>query len=180
MDYSILKSLHIIFVVSWFAGLFYLPRLLVYHAEAQSKEPNEKAILSAQFSKMEKLLFNAIMIPAMFLTWITGLTLIYLAWWDSFASHTWLHLKLAFVIGITIYHFVCRHFIHQFQNEKFSISGPQLRMFNEIATILLVAVVFLVVAKNTLDMIYGLVGFVIFAIVIMAAVKIVRKYRTNA
>ena len=180
MDYSILKSLHIIFVVSWFAGLFYLPRLLVYHAEAQSKKPNEKAILSAQFSKMEKLLFNAIMIPAMFLTWITGLILIYLAWWDSFASHTWLHLKLSFVVGITIYHFVCRHFIRQFQQGNFIISGPQLRMFNEIATILLVAVVFLVVAKNTLDMIYGLVGFVIFAIVIMAAVKIVRKYRTNA
>ncbi|WP_395784868.1 CopD family protein [Aquirufa sp.] len=180
MDYSILKSLHIIFVVSWFAGLFYLPRLLVYHAEAQSKEPNEKAILSAQFSKMEKLLFNAIMIPAMFLTWITGLILIYLAWWDSFSSHTWLHLKLSFVVGITIYHFVCRHFIRQFQQGNFIISGPQLRMFNEIATILLVAVVFLVVAKNTLDMIYGLVGFVIFAIVIMTAVKIVRKYRTNA
>jgi putative membrane protein len=180
MDYSILKSLHIIFVVSWFAGLFYLPRLLVYHAEAQSKEPNEKAILSAQFSKMEKLLFNAIMIPAMFLTWITGLILIYLAWWDSFSSHTWLHLKLSFVVGITIYHFVCRHFIRQFQQGNFIISGPKLRMFNEIATILLVAVVFLVVAKNTLDMIYGLVGFVIFAIVIMAAVKIVRKYRTNA
>lgn len=180
MDYSILKSLHIIFVISWFAGLFYLPRLLVYHAEAQSKEPNEKAILSAQFSKMEKLLFNAIMIPAMFLTWITGLSMIYLTWWDSFGSHTWLHLKLTFVVGITIYHFVCRHFILQFKQENFIISGPQLRLFNEIATILLVAVVFLVVAKNTLDMVYGLLGFVIFAIVIMAAVKVVKKYRTNA
>lgn len=180
MDYSILKSLHIIFVISWFAGLFYLPRLLVYHAEAQSKESNEKAILSAQFSKMEKLLFNAIMIPAMFLTWITGLSLIYLSWWDSFGSHTWLHLKLAFVVGITIYHFICRHFIRQFQQGNFIISGPQLRLFNEIATILLVAIVFLVVAKNTLDMVYGLVGFVIFAIVIMAAVKVVRKYRFNA
>ncbi len=180
MDYSILKSLHIIFVVSWFAGLFYLPRLLVYHAEAQDKDENEKAILSAQFSKMEKLLFNAIMIPAMFLTWITGLSLIYISWWDSFASHSWLHLKLAFVVGITIYHFVCRHIIRQFQLSNFIISGPQLRLFNEIATILLVAVVFLVVAKNTLDMVYGLVGFIVFAIVIMAAVKIVRKYRTNS
>lgn len=180
MDYSILKSLHIIFVISWFAGLFYLPRLLVYHAEAQSKEPNEKAILSVQFSKMEKLLFNAIMIPAMFLTWITGLSLIYLSWWDSFAAHTWLHLKLAFVVGITIYHFVCRHFIRQFQQGKFIISGPQLRLFNEIATILLVAVVFLVVTKNTTDLTQILLGFVIFAIVIMAAVKVVRKYRSNA
>ncbi len=180
MDYSILKSLHIIFVISWFAGLFYLPRLLVYHDEAQEKEANEKAILSAQFSKMEKLLFNAIMIPAMFLTWITGLSLIYLSWWDSFASHAWLHLKLAFVVGITIYHFVCRHFIRQFQKENFLISGSQLRLFNEIATILLVAVVFLVVTKNTTDLTQILLGFVIFAIVIMAAVKVVKKYRSNA
>jgi putative membrane protein len=84
------------------------------------------------------------------------------------------------VLGITIYHFVCRHFILQFKQGNFIISGPQLRLFNEIATILLVAVVFLVVAKNTLDMVYGLVGFVVFAIVIMAAVKVVKKYRTNA
>ncbi len=84
MNYELLKSLHIIFVVSWFAGLFYLPRLLVYHAEAQDKTSQEKEILSAQFEKMEKVLFNAIMIPAMFLTWITGLSLIYSAWLDSF------------------------------------------------------------------------------------------------
>jgi putative membrane protein len=180
IDYSVVKSLHIIFVISWFAGLFYLPRLLVYHAEAQDKEAIEKAILSTQFIKMEKLLFNAIMIPAMFLTWITGLSLLYVAWLDTFASHTWLHIKLAFVVGITIYHFVCRYFIKQFQQGNFIISGPQLRLFNEIATILLVAIVFLVVAKNSLDMLYGLIGFVVFAIVIMAAVKVVKKYRSNA
>ena len=68
MSYTVLKSIHIIFVVSWFAGLFYLPRLLVYHAESQAKEEPEKGILSKQFEKMEKILFNAIMIPAMFLT----------------------------------------------------------------------------------------------------------------
>ena len=180
MDYNFLKSLHIIFVVSWFAGLFYLPRLLVYHVEAQDKDAQAKEILSKQFEKMEKLLFNAIMIPAMFLTWITGLSMIYLTWWDSFGSHTWLHLKLSFVVGITIYHFVCRHLILKFRASEFILTGGQLRLFNEIATILLVAVVFLVIAKNTFDMLIGMGGFIIFAIVIMAAVTIVKKIRSNA
>lgn len=180
MDYNFLKSLHIIFVVSWFAGLFYLPRLLVYHVEAQDKDAQAKEILSKQFEKMEKLLFNAIMIPAMFLTWITGLSMIYLTWWDSFGSHTWLHLKLCFVVGITIYHFVCRYLIRKFRASEFILTGGQLRLFNEIATILLVAVVFLVIAKNTFDMLMGMGGFIIFAIVIMAAVTIVKKIRSNA
>jgi putative membrane protein len=180
MDYNFLKSLHIIFVVSWFAGLFYLPRLLVYHAEAQEQDAQTREILSKQFEKMEKLLFNAIMIPAMFLTWITGLTMIYLTWWDSFGSHTWLHLKLAFVVGITIYHFVCRYLIRKFRSGEFILTGNQLRLFNEIATILLVAIVFIVIAKNTFDMLLGMGGFIIFAIVIMAAVTIVKKIRTNA
>ncbi len=180
MDYNFLKSLHIIFVVSWFAGLFYLPRLLVYHVEAQEKDEQEKAILSKQFEKMEKLLFNAIMIPAMWLTWITGLSMVYLNWWDNFQTHTWLHLKLAFVLGITIYHFVCRHLIRKFRTSEFILSGGQLRLFNEIATILLVAVVFLVIAKNTFDMVIGIGGFIAFAVVIMAAVQVVKKFRTNA
>ena len=148
MSYTVLKSIHIIFVVSWFAGLFYLPRLLVYHAEAQAKTEPEKGILSKQFEKMEKILFNAIMIPAMFLTWITGLSLIYVAWLSSFATQGWLHLKLGFVVAITVYHFVCRYLILQFRKGNFILSGTQLRLYNEIATILLVAVVFLVVAKK--------------------------------
>jgi putative membrane protein len=180
MDYNFLKSLHIIFVVSWFAGLFYLPRLLVYHVEAQDKDVQAKEILSKQFEKMEKLLFNAIMIPAMWLTWLTGISMIYITWWDNFQAHTWLHLKLTFVVGITIYHFVCRHLIRKFRASEFILSGGQLRLFNEIATILLVAVVFLVIAKNTFDMLMGMGGFIIFAIVIMAAVTIVKKIRSNA
>ena len=180
MDYNFLKSLHIIFVVSWFAGLFYLPRLLVHHVEAQDKAAQAREILSKQFEKMEKLLFNAIMIPAMWLTWLTGLSMIYLTWWDNFQAHTWLHLKLAFVIGITIYHFVCRYLIRKFRASEFILTGGQLRLFNEIATILLVAVVFLVIAKNTFDMLMGMGGFIIFAIVIMAAVTIVKKIRSNA
>ena len=121
--YQTLKSVHIILVTSWFAGLFYLPRLLVYHAEAQDKPELEKTILSKQFEKMEKILFNAIMIPAFWLTWISGISLIYLVWWDSFGQQPWLHLKLAFVVCITIYHFYCRHLIRSFRNQNFILSG---------------------------------------------------------
>ncbi len=106
--------------------------------------------------------------------------MVYLNWWDNFQTHTWLHLKLAFVLGITIYHFVCRHLIRKFRTSEFILSGGQLRLFNEIATILLVAVVFLVIAKNTFDMVIGIGGFIAFAVVIMAAVQLVKKFRTNA
>jgi len=177
MSYEVLKSLHIIFVISWFAGLFYLPRLLVYHVEAQDKSEVERAVLSAQFEKMEKLLFNAIMVPAMILTWITGLSLIYTVYWEGFSAFTWLHLKLGFVVCITIYHFYCRYVIQQFRAKNFIHSGSFLRLFNEIATILLVAVVFLVVGKNTIDWVYGLVGFILFAILIIAAVKTAKKVK---
>lgn len=177
MEYSIIKALHIIFVVSWFAGLFYLPRLLVYHAEAQSKTDPEKTILTKQFEKMEKILFNAIMIPAMILTWATGLIMVYLNWLDQFGQHTWLHLKLGFVFLITIYHFYNRYIILEFRKGNFIYSGNFLRFFNEIATILLVAVVFLVVQKNSTDFLYSIAGFILFGILIMLAVKIAKKLR---
>jgi len=177
MSYEVLKSLHIIFVISWFAGLFYLPRLLVYHVEAQDKSEVERAVLSAQFEKMEKLLFNAIMVPAMILTWITGLSLIYTVYWEGFSAFTWLHLKLGFVVCITIYHFYSRYVIKQFRQKNFIHNSSFLRLFNEIATILLVAVVFLVVGKNSLDWAYGLVGFILFAILIIAAVKTAKKVK---
>ncbi len=177
MDYSIVKSLHIIFVVSWFAGLFYLPRLLIYHVEAQDKNLDEKSILSKQFEKMEKLLFNAIMIPAMILTWLTGLWLIYLGWLDSFSLQIWLHIKLGLVVLITIYHFYCRYIILKFKKGEFIFSSNFLRLYNEIATILLVGVVFLVVQKKTEGLFYSIGGFILFGVIILLAVKLVKRIR---
>ncbi|MFD1816915.1 protoporphyrinogen oxidase HemJ [Pseudarcicella hirudinis] len=177
MTYEHIKAIHIIFVVSWFAGLFYLPRLFVYHTEANSKPEPEKKVIQEQFQKMEKILFNAIMVPAMWLTLISGSTLVYLTWWDSFAQHSWLHLKLSFVVCLVIYHFFCRKLIAELREDKFRFSGFQLRLFNEVATILLFAIVFLVVLKNTLDWIWGVAGLLAFAIIIMTAVKVVKSFR---
>lgn len=175
--YNHIKAIHIIFVTSWFAGLFYLPRLFVYHTEANIKPDLERSIIQEQFKKMEKILFNAIMIPAMWLTVISGMIMVYLSWWDSFAAHGWLHLKLGFVIGLIIYHFYCRKLIIELRQDKFRFSGFQLRLFNEIATIFLFAIVFLVVLKNSVDWIWGIVGLLIFALVIMSAVRIVKRIR---
>lgn len=175
--YNHIKAVHIIFVTSWFAGLFYLPRLFVYHTEANEKPDLERSIIQEQFKKMEKILFNAIMVPAMWLTVVSGITLVYLIWWDSFAAYGWLHLKLGFVIGLIIYHFYCRKLILELRQNKFRLSGFQLRLFNEIATIFLFAIVFLVVLQNSVDWIWGIVGLLTFAIVIMLAVRIVKRIR---
>lgn len=175
--YNHIKAVHIIFVTSWFAGLFYLPRLFVYHTEANEKSDLERSIIQEQFKKMEKILFNAIMVPAMWFTVVSGITLVYLTWWDSFAAYGWLHLKLGFVIGLIIYHFYCRKLIMELRQDKFRFSGLQLRLFNEIATIFLFAIVFLVVLKNSVDWIWGIVGLLTFAIVIMLAVRVVKRIR---
>jgi len=177
MNYEHVKAIHIIFVTSWFAGLFYLPRLLVYHTEANSKPAMERDILQKEYLRMEKVLFNAIMIPAMWLTVISGITLVYWTWWDSFAAHGWLHIKLLFVLGLIIYHFYCRKLILELRQNKFRFSGFQLRLFNEIATIFLFAIVFLVVLKNSVDWIWGLAGLLVFALVILSAVRIVKWIR---
>lgn len=179
MTYEHIKAIHIIFVTSWFAGLFYLPRLLAYHTEVNDKPPFERNILQKEYKRMEKILFNAIMIPAMWLTIISGITLVYWTWWDSFATHNWLHIKLLFVLGLIIYHFYCRKLILELRQNRFRFSGFQLRLYNEIATIFLFAIVFLVVLKNTVDWIWGLFGLLTFAIVIMLAVRIVKRIREN-
>ncbi|WP_044172673.1 CopD family protein [Flectobacillus major] len=177
MDYNHIKAIHIIFVVSWFAGLFYLPRLFVYHTEANDKPDLERKIIQEQFQKMEKILFNAIMIPAMWLTLLTGATMVYWSWWDTFSVHGWLHLKLGFVAVLLLYHLVCRQIIKELRVNKFRFTGFQLRLYNEIATILLFAIVFLVVLKNTVDWLWGIAGLMIFAVLIMSAVKIVKSIR---
>ena len=175
MDYNHIKALHIIFMVAWFAGLFYLPRLLVYHTEANDKPEPDRGILLKEYTKNEKLLFNAIMVPGLFLTLILGIWMILLL--PSWLEQSWMHLKLGFVVLLVAYHLHCRTIIIEVRKEKFRYTSLQLRLFNEVATIILFAVVFLVVLKNSIDFLYALVGLIIFAVLIMSAVRIVKKIR---
>ncbi len=175
MDYLHFKAIHIIFVVSWFAGLFYLPRLLVYHREAQDKPEPEASILKGALQKYEVLLYKAIMMPAMIFALFSGGYMVYLN--PILLSQNWMILKLVFVACVIFFHFFCRKIMAEFAVSKFRYSSFQLRLWNEVATILLFAIVFLVVLKNTIDWLWAILALAIFSIIIMTAVKIVKAKR---
>jgi putative membrane protein len=131
------KSLHIIFMVTWFAGLFYLPRLFVYHALTHDREGNDR------FKVMERKLFYGIMTPGALLTIATGLWL-----WIGFGvSGGWLHAKLVFVAILIAYHLWCGKLLADFRNDRNRHSHVWYRWFNEFPVLILVAVVFLVVMR---------------------------------
>ncbi|HET8828726.1 MAG TPA: CopD family protein [Pelobium sp.] len=173
--YRYILAIHIIFVVSWMAGLFYIVRLFIYHTEANEKPEQERVILQKQFQLMESKLWNIITTPAMLLSVCAGLAMLYL---NPYLLHTdWMWVKLVFVAGLLIYHFMCAGIIRQLKDGRFWMTSTQLRLWNELATIFLVAIVFTVILKNAVDWIYGLTGLVIFAVVIMMAVKVYKKSR---
>lgn len=175
MSYTVLKALHIIFMVSWFAGLFYIVRLFIYHTEAQEKSPQEKEILSTQFKIMERKLWWIITTPAMILTVVFGTWMLIEN--PALLKMGWMHIKLTFVALLLVYHFVCQKIMHKLDKNHFSWSSNQLRLWNEVATLALVAIVFLVIMKSSLNWIYGTVGFFAVAVALMIAIKIYKRYR---
>jgi putative membrane protein len=120
-------------------------------------------------------LWNIITTPAMLLAVLAGLGMIYLN--PSLLAMDWMLVKLGFVLGLLVYHFLCQRIIGQLKNGIFHWTSTQLRVWNEVATIFLVAIVFTVVLKSTIDWIYGLIGLILFSIIIMSAVKIYKFYR---
>ncbi|MDR6940371.1 protoporphyrinogen oxidase HemJ [Mucilaginibacter pocheonensis] len=175
--YQYVLAIHIIFVVCWMAGLFYSVRLFIYHTEAQDKPEPDRKILSEQFTIMERKLWNIITIPSMILTVAAGITMLILRpVWLQFG---WMHIKLTFVVILGIYHHMCQNKIKQMANGVFKWTSIQLRLWNELATILLFAIVFLVVLKSSLNWIFGVTGLVALAVILMIAVKIYKRYRTK-
>ena len=139
--YLTLKALHLIAVISWMAGLLYLPRIFVYHAE-KSSEIN----VSEVFKTMEFKLYNYIMMPAMILSWIFGLLLISSIGFDQLFNY-WLILKLVFVIILSFYHFFLGTCLNKFRRNENKFSSKFYRVFNEIPTLLLILIIFVVVFK---------------------------------
>ena len=174
MTYLYIKSIHIIFVVSWMAGLFYIVRLFIYHTEANEKPKEERLTLQRQFAIMEHKLWYIITTPAMFLTLASGTYLMIAAKWYQ---QDWMLVKLGFVFGLLVYHFICQRIINQLKTEKFQWSSIQLRIWNEVATLFLVAIVFTVILKSTMDWLYGLIGLILFATIIMSAVRLYKFLR---
>jgi putative membrane protein len=137
MVFNILKTIHIFSVIAWMAGLLYLPRIFVYHADENIKKET-----SETFKIMEKKLFNIIMMPAFIFTWISGLSMLYYIGLDF-----WLFMKIFFVLLLTIYHFICRKLLLSFANDNNKIKSKFFRITNEIPAFILILIIILVVFK---------------------------------
>jgi len=173
--YLYVKALHIIFIVTWFSGMFYIVRLFIYNTEAGEKGNTEKEILRKQFNIMIRRLWLGITWPSAILTIIFGGWVAYLMG----AVPTWLWIKLGLVAILYAYHFTLHRIYADELKGIFRYSSQQLRIWNEVATILLVAIVMLVVVKQNISLLWGLVGLALFIILIMSAISIYKILRSS-
>lgn len=177
MIYLYAKAVHIIFVICWMAGLFYMPRLFIYHTEAKDKGVEAYAILHKQFTIMENRLWWVITTPAMYVTIASALVMLHFN--PALLSMGWMQFKLAFVVGLIFYHFKSQQIMYRLRDEKSTWTSVQLRMWNEVSTIILFAIVFLVILKSTLNWIFGVLGLLGLAILLMVLIKLYKKYRQS-
>jgi len=177
MEYNYVKALHIIFVVSWFSALFYIVRLFIYAREAQDKEPEARSVLTVQLQLMQKRLWYFIGWPAMILSLVFGLWMLILN--PALLTQPWMWLKLIAVGLLMLYHLECQRILKQQKQGVYKLSSFKLRLFNELATVFLVSIVFLVVLKSTSGFIWGTLGLFVFAAVLMGSVMLIRKRNKN-
>jgi putative membrane protein len=170
-----IKALHVIFVVTWFSGLFYVVRLFIYNQEAQEKPEEEKNVLQKQFGIMIKRLWIGITWPSCILSLIFGIWLLF--FYDTIP--VWLWIKLGFVTGLLLYH-ISLHFLYMQQSKKiFRYSSLQLRVWNELATIFLVAIIMLAVVRTGLGIILGISGLLALSVLLLSGIKIYKYYRSE-
>jgi protoporphyrinogen IX oxidase len=178
--YFYIKALHIIFVVTWFSGLFYIVRLFVYNREAADLAEPGRSILQKQFGIMIKRLWLGITWPSAILTLVLGMFTMFNGHWDKVLLNVegrWLLIKLCFVICLYIYHFTLHSIYRQQLKGIFRYSSQQLRIWNEVATIFLVAIVILATVKQTLSFLWALIGLAGFVIILMTAIRIYKRFR---
>ena len=173
--YNYIKSLHLIFVITWFAGLFYIVRLFVYQIEANEKPSPEREILLKQYKIMTYRLWYIITWPSAVLATIFALWLLHLM--PEWLAMPWMQVKLGFVVLLCAYHFKCHQIYKELQNNEFKYSSNFMRLWNEGATIILFAVVFLVILKNAVNWIYGVIGIILFSVLIMLGFKFYKRIR---
>ena len=180
--YEYLKALHIIFVVTWFAGMFYIPRLFIYATEAGEKPPAECNILRSQFAVMMKRLWYGITWPSAILTLVFGPTVMFYNGWHNILLQPegkWLLIKLVFVVFLYAYHFSLHAIFKQEIRGIYKYTSQQLRIWNEVATIFLVAIVTLAVVKQSDSFLWSLGGLTGFIIVLMSAIRIYKIIRSK-
>lgn len=175
--YNYIKSLHLIFVITWFAGLFYIVRLFVYHIEANDKPSPDKEILIKQYKLMAYRLWYIITWPSAVLATLFAITLLFIM--PGWLQQPWMHVKLGFVFLLILYHLKCHSMFRQLQRDEVKHTSNFMRLWNEGATIILFAVVFLVILKNAVNWIYGVAGILLFSILIMLGFKFYKRVRAK-
>ena len=169
------KALHIIGVIVWFSGLFYLVRLFIYHEESRSMEDELKIAFNNQYTLMEKRLANIITTPGMILALSMAICMVIMQ--PSWLSEKWLQIKISFVLGLVIYHYYCYKIMNSLQNGTSNISAKNLRLLNELPTLLLFIIVLLVIFKNnfpTSIATWSVVGLIVF---MLASIQLYAKIR---
>lgn len=172
-----LKAIHIIFVVTWFAGLFYMPRLLVHMIEAHEKSEPEKSILLKQLTKMASGLWYGITWPSAIVTLIMGASL--LIDQPVWLQYGFMHIKLTLVFFLYLFHFSLHYFFGQLKRGVLKFSSTQMRLWNEVSTLFLISIVFLIVLKNALSIVWGIAGLLVVTLLIMMGVRIYKKFRNG-
>ncbi|MCQ0111476.1 putative membrane protein [Zhouia amylolytica] len=173
--YNYIKALHLIFVITWFAGLFYIPRLFVYQIEAYHKASPEKEILGKQLSLMAKRLWYIITWPSAILATVFAVWLLILI--PGWLTQGWMHVKLGFVVLLFAYHLKTHQIFKQLQRNEVKYTSSFMRIWNEGSTIILFSVVFLVILKSAIDWVFGVVGIFVLALLLMLGIKWYKKIR---
>ena len=175
--YNYIKSLHLIFIITWFAGLFYQPRLFIYHIEASKKESPEKEILEKQLKLMARRLWYIITWPSAILATTFAVWLLILM--PSWLSQSWMLIKLGFVLLLILYHFKTHQMFLQLQKDVINYSSIFMRLWNEGATLFLFAIVFLAILKSSIHWVFafgGIIGLIVF---LALGIKLYKKYRSK-
>lgn len=172
-----IKALHIIFVVTWFAGLFYIVRLFIYQTEALEKPEPDRSILHKQLSLMANRLWYIIAWPSAVLTLFFGSWMVISL--PAMLELPFMQIKLGFVLCLYVYHLYCHKLYKELQKGVARFNSTQLRIFNEAATLILISVVFIIVLKNELNWIKGTLGFILVTVALMIAIRIYKKIRTQ-
>lgn len=170
-----LKAIHIIFVVTWFAGMFYMPRLFVYIIEAHGKQEPEKSILVRQLNVMASRLWFAITWPSAIITLCMGASLLINS--PSWLQHSFMHIKLTLVFFLYLYHLSLHYIFRQLQKGVVRYTSQQMRFWNEVSTLFLISIVFLIVLKDALSMLWGLIGLLAIIVLITLGIKFYKKLR---
>ncbi|RKS55270.1 putative membrane protein [Gillisia mitskevichiae] len=175
--YNYIKSLHLIFIITWFAGLFYIPRLFVYHIEAAAKQEPERSILTTQLKLMTKRLWYIITWPSAILASIFAFWMLYLM--PVWVEQDWMQVKLGFVVLLYAYHFKCHLIFKEMQNDVIKWTSNQMRLWNEGTTLILFSVIFLVIVRDAINWIYGVLGIFLLAGMLMLGIKIYKRIRSK-